>query len=75
MTNSVEKCYSCGKPGKYTVMLAITGDRVYLPNQIVRECEPPHPGYGPESFCPTCMRAIEDSLRATILYLRSENNH
>lgn len=73
MKELVGKCYSCGNPGKYNIMLAVTGDRLYLPNQIVRESEPPHPGYGPHSFCQACMRAIEDSIRATVLYLKSES--
>jgi hypothetical protein len=73
MSDSVEICYSCGKPAKHSIMLAITGDRLYLPNEIVRKSEPPHPGYGPQSFCITCMRAIEDSLRATVQYLQSES--
>lgn len=73
MSNLVETCYSCGKPGRYSIMLAITGGRLYLPNEAVRESEPSHPGYGPQSFCTACMRAIEDSLRATVQYLQSES--
>ena len=69
-----EKCYTCGNQANYTIMLAITGERVYLPNQAVRNATNlKHPGYGEVAFCSSCMRKIEDSLRAAILYLKSEN--
>lgn len=70
-----EKCYTCGGDHEnFTIMLAITNGRVYLPNQSVRDSTAPkHPGYGEVAFCSSCMRKIEDSLRATILYLQSEN--
>lgn len=73
MVDATGNCYACGKPAKYNIMLAITGERLYLPNQIVRNSEPPHSGYGPQGFCKDCMRKIEDSLRATVLYLKSES--
>ncbi len=68
-----EKCYSCGKAGNYSVLLARTGGRIYLPNQAVRAGNPAHPGYSEVVFCASCMRTIEDALRATILYLQTEN--
>jgi hypothetical protein len=69
-----EKCYACGKDSNYSILLAITGGRIYLPNQAVRaEGTPRHPGYGEVAFCASCMRTIEDNLRATILYIQSEN--
>jgi len=70
-----EKCYTCGKDSHFSVLLARTLGRVYLPNQHVREeDEHQHPGYGEVNFCNNCMRTIEDSLRATILYIQKENN-
>jgi hypothetical protein len=70
-----EQCYACGEVAQYTIMLALTGQRIYLPNQNVRECSPPHPGYGEVAFCGSCMRKIEDNLRATILYIQSEKSN
>ena len=68
------KCYSSGKNSNYSIMLATSGGRIYLPNQALRsEDSPRHPGYGEVAFCAPCMRTIEDNLRATILYLQSEN--
>lgn len=69
-----KKCYTCGDQANFTIMLAITDRRIYLPNQAVRDStSPKHSGYGEVAFCSSCMRKIEDSLRATILYLQSEN--
>jgi hypothetical protein len=70
------KCYACGKPANYSILLAITGGRLYLPNQSVRESVGtghPHTGLQEVPFCSGCMRHVEDALRATVLYLQSEN--
>jgi hypothetical protein len=69
-----KSCYACGGKGNYSVMLAFTGERIYIPNQIVRSSRPPHPGYEETVFCARCMRKIEDNVRATIMYLQSESN-
>jgi len=70
-----DKCYTCGKNSNFSILLARTNGRIYLPNQAVRrEAQDYGDGYGEISFCKDCMRAIEDSLRATILYLQTENN-
>ena len=68
-------CYACGADANYAISLAITGKRLYLPNQLVRE-KGDLPGPKPEEvgFCSTCMRKIEDNLRATVLYLQSESS-
>lgn len=66
-------CYACGAAGNYSVLLAQTHGRLHLPNQIVRGSVPPHPGYGEVTFCADCMRAVEDALRATVLYLQTEH--
>lgn len=66
-----KKCYACGQGGNYSVVLSRTGDRLYLPNQIVRADD--FPPVEEVVFCASCMRTIEDSLRATVLYLQSEH--
>ena len=66
-----EKCYACGEPANFTIMLALTGSRIYLPNQGVRS--KPRSDE-PIAFCVSCMRKIEDNLRATILYLQAESS-
>ena len=74
-------CICCGKPSKYSVHLAegsqantlLAVPRYYLPNQHARD--PKFPAVIEEiNFCKKCMRAVEDSLRATILYLQAEND-
>ncbi len=69
-----ESCYACGAQGNYSILLSITGERVYLPNQITRN--PPvemKPNFREVPFCAECMRKVEDNLRATIQYLQSEH--
>lgn len=68
-----ESCYACGKDGNYSVMLARTNGRIYLPNQRVREHGALHSDYGEVAFCASCMSAIEDSLRKAISSLQSEH--
>jgi hypothetical protein len=76
------RCVCCGKPGKQSIMLAIGRNRksvdigrYYIPNYRVRHFV----GNGQIDvtkivpFCATCMRRVEDNLRATILYLHAEN--
>jgi hypothetical protein len=81
MANELGKCVCCEKPGKFSIVLAIGPQgkkdvqipRYYIPNQSVRQVEdeglPPVTNEVP--FCGKCMRAVEDSLRATILNLQS----
>ena len=66
-------CFACGKEGNFSILLARTEGRIYLPNQAVRRKEPPHPGYGEVAFCASCMRKIEDSVRTTIAKLQAEH--
>jgi hypothetical protein len=76
-----EFCICCGKPSKYSINLA-TGSqaerlvalpRYYLPNQHARDPKFP-PVVAEVHFCVECMRAVEDAVRATILYLQAEND-
>jgi hypothetical protein len=76
-----EFCVCCGKESKYSVELAlgphaerlIALPRYYLPNQHARD--PKFPAKIEQvAFCADCMRAVEDSIRATILYLQAEND-
>jgi hypothetical protein len=76
-----EFCTCCGKPSKYSIQLAmgthakrlVALPRYYLPNQHARD--PKFPTVIEEiPFCKKCMRSVEDTLRATILYLQAEND-
>ena len=76
-----EFCICCEKPSKYSIQLAegsqakrlLATRRYYLPNQHARN--PKFPAVIDEiHVCKKCMRAVEDSLPATILYLQSEND-
>jgi hypothetical protein len=76
-----EFCIGCGKPGEYSIQLAVGTQakrllalpRFYLPNQNARS--PKFPADLHEiHFCKECMRTVEDALRATILYLQAEND-
>lgn len=76
-----EFCICCGKESKYSIQLAIgiqaerlvALPRYYLPNQHART--PEFPATIEEiHFCTECMRSVEDSLRATILYRQAEND-
>ncbi len=70
-------CIGCGKPGEYTIQLAVGPDgtgsdaRYYIPNEFVRSN--PHPSLNEVPFCSACMRTIEDNFRATVRYLQHEN--
>jgi hypothetical protein len=76
-----EFCICCGKTAKYSVQLAVGAHakrlvalpRYYLPNQHARN--PDFPSVVDQIyFCKKCMRSVEDTLRATILYLQAEND-
>ncbi len=71
-------CSCCGKEADLSILLVrgVPGDedsrypRWYLPNHLVRA----EPDLQEEVwFCASCIRIIEDNLRATILYLQSEH--
>lgn len=69
-------CYACGGRAKYSILLAQTDGRLYIPNQLVRDTVIEQTGlldHGEVAFCAGCMRKIEDGLRATVSYLQSEN--
>jgi hypothetical protein len=74
-------CICCSKPSKFSIVLAegsqakrlLAMPRYYLPNQHARDSK--FPDVKKEiHFCADCMRAVEDSVRATILYLQAEND-
>jgi len=73
-------CICCGQRSEYSIQLAVGTQanrllampRYYLPNQHARNPEFP-PTVDEINFCKKCMRSVEDSLRATILYLQAEN--
>jgi hypothetical protein len=75
------ECFCCENPPTTSIILCLADkgtehERIYIPNQGVRERfgtgdEPEY--VGEVWFCSKCMRAIEDNLRATVLYLQSEN--
>jgi hypothetical protein len=76
-----EFCICCSKPGEHSITLAegpqasrlLATPRYYLPNQHVRN--PDFLDVAKEiHFCAQCMRHIEDTVRATILYLQAEND-
>jgi hypothetical protein len=81
MKTKLGKCICCGEPGKFSVVLAVGPNndpvdmpRYYIPNDGVRECNgTPLDPSEIVPFCGTCMRAVEDNLRATILGLQAEN--
>lgn len=65
------KCFTCGQPAEFSIMLGGDEERFYLPNQHVRRTAIE---YVKEYwFCHPCMRMIEDNLRATIQYLKSDH--
>lgn len=61
-------CYCCAATGVFSILVA-NSDRLYLPNQSIRALGDHHEIW----FCRTCMRAVEDAFRASILYLKHEN--
>jgi hypothetical protein len=70
------RCICCGKPGQFSVLLfgapngdGRTDERYYIPNQSVRK----HEKIPERWFCGAHMRAVEDSMRATILYHQTES--
>jgi hypothetical protein len=80
-TDKLGPCTCCGKAARWSIVLAVGAnnkpdetERYYVPNQGVRQF------IGTDTdvskavpFCPSCMRSIEDNLRATILYMQAEN--
>jgi hypothetical protein len=76
-----EFCICCGQPSKYSIQMAVgpqanrllATPRYYLPNQHARDPDFP-PVVDNIHFCATCMRSVEDAVRATILYLQAEND-
>ena len=77
------KCICCSKPSRFSIQLCQgsqgnlndTMPRYYIPNQKHRNESKKHSEIKIEEvyFCHDCMRKIEDNLRATILYLKNEN--
>jgi hypothetical protein len=76
-----EFCVCCSKPSEYSILMAVGAQaerliaqpRYYLPNQHARN--PAFPQVVEEvHFCADCMRAVEDAVRATILYRQAEND-
>jgi len=70
-------CICCGDPGMTDILLYNSNGRYYLSshsNLLHDECFP-ECGYVAQWhwFCQRCMHILEDNLRATILYLQSEN--
>jgi len=65
----MNNCNGCFQEGIFSILLAGNDDYRYIPNQSVRE----HGDIEEVWFCDTCMRRLEDSFRATLIYLRSEN--
>jgi hypothetical protein len=80
-TKKLEPCVACGDPGKFSIILAASSSndpvevpRYYIPNEGVREYIGTPMDVSKEvPFCGVCMRAVEDNLRATILYLQAES--
>jgi hypothetical protein len=82
MAKNIGKCICCGQPGQYSILLAeglnkdgLDIPRYYIPNAFVRQHEKEEGRSETEEmmFCHPHMRAVEDNLRATILYLQAEN--
>jgi hypothetical protein len=76
------KCFGCDGKGRFSIIIAtgphgsenLKQDRIYIPNQSVREdIGKPMDVSSEVHFCPTCMRSIEDNFRATIMYLQAES--
>lgn len=70
-------CETCGQPARNTILLAFDGEtvrRYYLPSDFVREFAPEAHNVGEVPFCAKCMRILEDSFRATLGYLKAEND-
>ena len=62
-------CECCNKEGSHNILVSDTEGRLYLPNEIAREI-----GKVRELLlCKSCMRIVEDNFRATIGYLKKEN--
>lgn len=68
----MRKCFSCDKESRFSILLCVENGRIYIPNQFVREDTPDQ--VEDVGFCSDCMRKIEDNLRATVLYLQTENH-
>lgn len=73
-------CICCNQEALSSILLALghSGSqknktpRWYLPNQVVRNKSLDN--IQEVWFCEKCMREVEDSVRARILYLQTENN-
>jgi len=65
-------CLTCGQPVKYSILLAETDGKFFLPNQFTRDLPPETANLHETWFCHPCMRMIEDNFRATISYLKQE---
>lgn len=76
-------CICCGAPKKFSIILAVgvqgskvnETDRYYVPNEAVRDVM--GTGMDPTeeiAFCGSCIRKVEDAMRATILYIQAEHD-
>lgn len=75
-----EKCECCESDARASISLVedtfIDPPRLYIPNKYTRKCA--KDGTAPNQirevwFCDSCMRKIEDNLRATVTYLQDEH--
>jgi hypothetical protein len=85
MSKVAGPCVCCGKDGVFSIQLAYGPEgsadldlaRFYLPNQGFRDPDGPPPEAQKQIketwFCAECMRAVEDAVRATILYRQAES--
>ena len=76
-----QECYACGEPAITSILLAHAPhggeherqpERLYLPNQAVRTTPNIEDLISEYWFCHPCIRFIEDTMRAAILYLQAE---
>ena len=74
-------CVGCGEAHDFSVVLAVgpqatsqnATDRYYIPNEAVRDAMgTPMDPTEIIPFCATCMRRVEDAIRATVLYIQAE---
>ena len=72
----MSNCICCGRTGKHSIQLAVgpngnrPGERYYLPNKSARDNGA---NIQERWFCSEHMRALEDAVRATIVYHQAEN--
>lgn len=62
-------CFTCGNPGDYSILLAGSNERWYLPNQYARDQE--SMPLTEIWFCHSCMRKLEDKFRGALEELSS----